>query len=174
MEDLRYPIGKFQYTGVAMEGQRKQFIANIAETPSRLRAAVAGLNEEQLKTPYRPEGWTIRQVAHHLPDSHLNAYTRFRLALTEEEPTIRPYHEDRWAELDDSRNAPVDYSLDLLESLHKRWIYFLESLSEADFSRAFQHPELGLVTLDKNLALYSWHGQHHVAQITSLRVRSGW
>ncbi|MCI0411883.1 putative metal-dependent hydrolase [bacterium] len=174
MEDLRYPIGKFQYAGVATEEQRKLFIANIAETPARLRVAVADLNEEQLKTPYRPEGWTIRQLAHHLPDSHLNAYTRFRLAMTEEQPTIRPYYEDRWAELNDSRNAPIDFSLDLLESLHKRWVYFLESLSESDFSRSFQHPELGLVSLDKNLALYSWHGQHHVAQITSLRVRLDW
>jgi DinB superfamily len=171
MEDLRYPIGKFQYAGVATEEQRKHFIMNIGNAPSHLREAVAGLTEEQLKIPYRPEGWTIRQVAHHLPDSHLNAYTRFRLALTEEEPTIRPYHEDRWAELADSRNAPINYSLDLLESLHKRWVYLLESLTVKDFSRIFKHPELGVISLDKNLALYSWHGQHHVAQITSIRQR---
>src|SRR5687767_11378979 len=152
MEDLRYPIGKFEYKGRAGTDQRRRFLSDIAQTPQRLADAVAGLNKEQLDTPYRPEGWTIRQVAHHLPDSHLNAYTRFRLALTEEEPTIRPYHEDRWAELSDARNAPVEYSLELLVSLHRRWVYLLESLSETDWTKVFHHPELGPVTLDKNLA----------------------
>ena len=174
MEDLRYPIGKFEYKGVATPDQRKQFIDDIAKTPDRLATAIARLSEDQLNTPYRPEGWTVRQVAHHVPDSHVNAYTRFRLALTEEEPTIRPYYEDRWAELSDARNAPVEYSLELLYPLHRRWVYLLESLKDADFSRVFHHPELGAVTLDKNLALYSWHGRHHVAQITSLRSRMHW
>jgi hypothetical protein len=174
MEDLRYPIGKFQYAGVSTPEQRKQFIADIAETPARLKDAVRGLNEEQQNTPYRPEGWTVRQVSHHLPDSHLNAYTRFRLALTEDSPTIRAYHEDRWAELSDARNAPIEFSLVLIEALHRRWVYLLRSLTEADFAKVFYHPELGAVTLDKNLALYSWHGRHHVAQITDLRQRMGW
>ena len=174
MEDLRYPIGTFEYSGVSTPEQRKRFIADIAETPLRLKEAVAGLNQDQQNTPYRPEGWTLRQVAHHLPDSHLNAYTRFRLALTEEEPTIRPYHEDRWAELSDARTAPIEYSLELIEPLHKRWVYLLQSLADADFARVFHHPELGAVTLEKNLALYSWHGRHHVGQITALRKRMAW
>src|SRR4026207_275994 len=124
-EDLRYPIGKFQYQGIATPEQRQAFIQHIAQTPGKLHEAVQNLNEEQLSTPYRSGGWTVRQVAHHLPDSHLNSYTRFRLALTEEEPTIRPYYEDRWAELNDSRFAPIDYSLDLLEALHNRWVFML-------------------------------------------------
>lgn len=174
MEDLRYPIGKFEYAGVSTAEQRKQFISDIAQTPLRLKDAVHGLNESQQNTPYRPEGWTVRQVAHHLPDSHLNAYTRFRLALTEEEPTIRPYHEDRWAELSDAKTAPIEYSLELIDPLHRRWVYLLQSLTEADFARVFHHPELGAVSLDKNLALYSWHGRHHVGQITALRKRMNW
>jgi uncharacterized damage-inducible protein DinB len=173
-EELRYPIGKFEYKGESTPEQRSQWIRNISETPAKLREAVRNLNEEQLQTSYRPGGWTVRQVAHHLPDSHMNSFTRFRLALTEEEPTIRPYFEDRWAELADSRNAPIEFSLDLLEALHKRWIFLLESFTDADFRRTFRHPDLGLMTLDKNLALYSWHGRHHVAQITSLRKRMGW
>lgn len=174
MEDLRYPIGNFHYGGVSTPELRKQLIADIAETPARIKDVVSGLTENQLNTPYRPEGWTVRQVAHHLPDSHLNAYTRFRLALTEDEPTIRTYHEDRWAELSDARNAPIEYSLELIEPLHRRWVYLLRSLTEADFAKVFHHPELGAVTLDKNLALYSWHGRHHVGQITALRQRMGW
>lgn len=173
-EDLRYPIGKFQYEGVSTMEQRKKYIWNIAETPVKLREAVEGLNENQLNTPYRPGGWNVRQVVHHLPDSHMNSFTRFRLALTEEEPTIRPYYEDRWAELSDSRLAPVEYSLDLLEPLHRRWVFMLESLNDSDYQKTFRHPDLGLMTLEKNLALYSWHGQHHVAQITSLRKRMDW
>ncbi len=172
--DLRYPIGPFRWEGAITEDQRRRLIGEIEETPARLRAAVAGLSQEQLDTRYRPGGWTVRQVAHHLPDSHLNAYTRFKLALTEEEPIIKPYDQERWAELGDSRTAPVEVSLALLESLHRRWALLLKSLTAADFARTFRHPELGIVTLDKNLCLYAWHGRHHVAHITSLRERMGW
>ena len=139
-----------------------------------MRAAVAGLNDEQLNTEYRPEGWTVRQVVHHVPESHLNSYLRFKLALTEEEPVIKPYFEDRWAKLDDALNAPVELSLNLLDTLHQRWVWFLRSLKPSDFQRTFRHPELGVVSLDKNVALYAWHGRHHVAHITSLRERMGW
>lgn len=172
--DLRYPIGEFKFAGPLSDAQRAECLAAIEQTPSDMRAAVAGLNEEQLDTPYRPEGWTVRQVVHHVPESHLNSYTRFKLALTEDQPTIKPYFEDRWAQLDDAREAPVELSLDLLEALHRRWIWFLRSLKPEDFERSFVHPELGVVTLEKNIALYAWHGQHHVAQITALRERNGW
>jgi len=139
-----------------------------------MRAAVTGLTEEQVDSPYRPGGWTVRQVVHHVPESHLNSYTRFKLAITEDEPTIKPYFEDRWAELDDARQAPIALSLDLLDALHGRWIWFLRSLKQEDFQRTFRHPEIGVVSIDKNIALYAWHGQHHVAHITSLRKRMGW
>jgi len=173
-KDLRYPIGKFHYGGKSSDEQRRGFIEQIEQTPGRMRAAVQGLSEEQLDTPYRPEGWTVRQVVHHVPDSHLNAYTRFKLALTEAEPTIKPYDEELWATLQDSRQTPIETSLRLLESLHQRWTILLRSLRPEDFARSFNHPELGLVSLDKNLALYAWHGAHHVAHITSLRERMGW
>lgn len=172
--DLRFPIGKFNWGGEATEEQRQQFICNIAETPARVRAAIAGLSNEQLETPYREGGWTVRQVVHHLVDSHINSYVRFRLALTEDAPTIKPYYEERWAELTDARQAPVEVSLALLEALHQRWVILLESLTAADFARAFTHPEMGQVSLDKNLALYAWHGRHHVAHITALRARMDW
>ena len=174
MTDLRYPIGPFKFEGNATDGERRRFIDDIEETPARLRAAVEGFSTEQLETPYRPEGWTVRQVVHHLPDSHLNSYIRFRLALTEDEPTIKPYDETQWAELEDARKAPIDLSLTLLESLHRRWVMLLRSLTAADLARTFKHPELGVVSLERNLALYSWHGRHHVAHITSLRERMGW
>lgn len=172
--DLRYPIGEFKFEGPLTNDQRRAFIDAIEETPARMRAAVAGLDEQQLDTPYRPEGWTIRQVVHHVPESHLNSYIRLKLAITEEEPTIKPYFEDRWAELDDARQAPIELSLNLLDALHGRWVWFLRSLKDADFQRTFRHPELGIVSIDKNIALYAWHGQHHVAHITSLRERMGW
>jgi uncharacterized damage-inducible protein DinB len=139
-----------------------------------MRTAVAGLSDQQLNTPYRPEGWTVRQVVHHVPESHMHSYVRFKLAITEEEPTIKPYYEDRWALLDDANQAPIELSLNLLSALHERWVWFLRSLKEVDFERTFRHPDLGTVSLDKNLALYAWHGRHHVAQITSLRERMGW
>ena len=172
--DLRYPIGEFKYEGPLTDEQLQAGIARIEEAPARMRAAVAGLDKTQLDTPYRPEGWTVRQVVHHVPESHLNSYTRFKLALTEDEPVIKPYFEDRWAKLDDACQAPIALSLDLLEALHGRWIWFLRSLKPEDFQRTFRHPELGLVSLDKAVGLYAWHGQHHVAQITSLRERMGW
>jgi hypothetical protein len=172
--DLRYPVGPFAFEGPLTEGERQRFIDQIAETPAKLCAAVEGLSPQQLDTPYRPGGWTVRQVVHHLPDSHLNSYVRFKLALTEEGPTIKPYYEDRWAELEDARHAPLNISLTLLESLHRRWVMLLRSLAEKDFARTFLHPELGVMSLEKNLSLYAWHGRHHVAHIMSLRERSGW
>jgi uncharacterized damage-inducible protein DinB len=172
--ELSYPIGKFTWEGDATAEQRQQLIDEIAGTPARVRAAVEGLSAEQLETTYRPGGWTVRQVVHHIADSHLNSYIRFRLALTEDEPTIKPYHEDRWAELDDARTAPLEVSLALLESLHERWVQLLKSLKNEDFARTFKHPEMGVVSLDKNVGLYAWHGRHHVAHITGLRERMGW
>jgi len=172
--DLRYPIGPFTWEGKASEEERRRFIGQIEETPARARAAVEGLSAGQLDTPYRPGGWTVRQVVHHLPDSHLNGYVRFRLALTEEAPAIKPYDEKRWAALSDAQTAPVDVSLELLESLHRRWVLLLRSLGPAEFARTFRHPETGVQNLDKYLGLYAWHGRHHVAHITSLRERMGW
>lgn len=177
--DLQYPIGKFAWNrrgegSLASEAERQQWLSDIEETPTRLWAAVTGLTEAQLDTPYRPGGWTVRQVVHHLADSHLNSYVRFRLALTEDEPTIKPYGQELWANLSDARTAPAELSLTLLDTLHQRWVLLLRSLKPEDFSRALKHPELGRVTLEKYLALYAWHGKHHVAHITGLRQRSGW
>jgi len=174
MTDLQFPIGRFKPEGVPTDGDIRRAIDEVAEAPSKLRAAVAGLTPEQIDTPYRPGGWTVRQVVHHVPDSHLNSYCRFKLALTEDEPTIKAYHEDRWAELDDSRTAPVEVSLAMLESLHERWVLLMKSLTPEEFARTFRHPELGLVSLAKNVCLYAWHGRHHAAHITSLRDRMGW
>jgi uncharacterized damage-inducible protein DinB len=172
--DLRFPIGPFKLEGAPTGEVIRRAVDEIAEAPAKLRAAVEGLSPEQLDTPYRPGGWTVRQVVHHVPDSHLNSYCRFKLALTEDEPTIKPYHEDRWAELEDSRTAPIEVSLAMLESLHARWVVLLKSLAPADFARTFRHPDLGRVTLAKNVCLYAWHGRHHAAHITSLRERMGW
>ncbi len=172
--ELRYPVGKFKFPVSVSESERATFIQEIAEMPERLRAAVAGLSDSQLETPYRPGGWTVRQVVHHVPDSHLNSYVRFRLALTEDAPAIKPYEEDRWAELTDARTAPVEVSLKLLECLHARWDTLLKSLSQTEWKRTFRHPELGLVSLENNAALYAWHGRHHVAHILRLRERMGW
>ena len=173
MTDPRYPIGKFSHSGPLSPEQKKHCLDDIEQAPKRLREAVRGLSDAQLDTPYRDGGWSVRQVVHHVPDSHANAYVRFKLALTEDDPTIKPYMEDRWAELVDSRQ-PIENSLAMLESLHRRWMIVLRSLNDADWKRTFQHPELGSVTLEKNLALYAWHGRHHVAHVTSLRERMGW
>jgi hypothetical protein len=171
--DLRYPIGRFQRRDSVSESERRALVDAIAEAPAKLRAAVAGLGEQQLDTPYRPGGWTVRQVVHHVPDSHMNAFVRFKLALTEDEPTIKTYEEARWAELADAK-APIEPSLALLDNLHKRWIVLLNSLAPSDWPRTLRHPELGVLTLDGIVQLYAWHGRHHVAHITSLRERNGW
>ena len=171
MIDLRYPVGKFHYEGPPNEEQKQAFLNDIAETPAKLRAAVAGLSEAQLDTPYRDGGWTVRQVVHHLPDSHLNSYVRFKLALTEDEPTIKPYAEDRWAELADTKETPIEVSLTMMDSLHDRWVRLLRSLTTEEWKRTFRHPDMGAMTLEKTLALYAWHGKHHVAHITELRKR---
>lgn len=174
MTDLRYPIGPFEIDPVVTEQKVGSWIEEIAAAPARLRAAAASLDEEQLETPYRPGGWKIRQVVHHLPDSHINAYVRFRLALTEDVPTIKTYAESDWAELEDARRADIAPSLELLDSLHARWTYLLRSLSPDALARRLLHPELGELTLATLVQLYAWHGRHHVAHITSLRDREGW
>jgi len=174
MSDPRYPIGKFAYTGPLTADQKKQCLDDIEQTPARFRAAVRGLSDAQLDTPYREGGWTVRQLAHHVPDSHMNAYVRFKLALTEDEPTIKPYMEDRWAELPESKQAPIEVSLALLDLLHQRWMLVLRNMTDADWKRSFRHPELGAVPLEKNLALYSWHGRHHTAHVTKLKESKGW
>jgi len=174
--DLRYPIGRFNRPVDVDAADRAQFIEAVAAAPAALREAVRGLDDAQLDTPYRPDGWTVRQVVHHLPDSHLNAYVRFKLALTEIEPTIRPYDEKQWAELPDSRSPLVAESLSLLDTLHARWVYMLRAMSAADFARTLVHPEHAgaPMRLDTMLALYAWHGRHHVAHVTALRDRMGW
>jgi uncharacterized damage-inducible protein DinB len=173
--DLRFPIGKFHRpTAPLSADDRAALIAQIAEAPARLRVAVKDLDEAQLGTPYRDGGWSVRQVVHHLPDSHLNAYTRFKLGLTEDLPTIRPFEEDRWAELPDARTTPIGVSLVLLDALHKRWVAMLEAMQPEDFERQVNHPVNGPMTLATLLALYAWHGRHHVAHITSLAERQGW
>jgi hypothetical protein len=172
--DLRYPIGKYETKTSLTPTERAEAIAQIAEMPKRMRHAVGGLSGGQLDTPYRPGGWTVRQVAHHVPDSHMNAYIRLKLALTEHEPTIKPYEEGLWAELPDSRETPVEVSLALLEFLHLRWDILLRSLPPADFARRLRHPALGVMAVDNLVHLYAWHGRHHVAHITSLRQRESW
>ncbi|MBM2839847.1 MAG: putative metal-dependent hydrolase [Bacteroidetes bacterium] len=174
MTDLQYPVGKLQLKPSPTSDERLDLIQQIAEAPVHLRKAVAGLSAEQLDTPYRPGGWTVRQVAHHLPDSHLNAYVRMKLALTESQPTIKPYNEKLWAELHDVKTAPVETSLTLLESLHERWVLLLRSLAPEDFLKTMLHPENGVINLDFIVQMYSWHGRHHVAHITALRQRMGW
>jgi hypothetical protein len=174
MSDPRFPIGKFTYNEPPTEAEREKLITDIARTPKYLRASVQELSPQQWETPYRDGGWTIRQVVHHVPESHMNAYIRFKLALTEDEPTIKPYMEDRWAKLDDVQATPPEVSLALMDHLHDRWVRLLRGMKAEDWKRTFRHPDLGVVPLEKNLALYSWHGRHHVAHITELRKRMGW
>ncbi len=178
MSDLQYPIGQFQWTAPESEQQaakdRIGYIDIIAKAPGQMRAAVQDLQPEQLGTPYRPEGWTVRQVVHHVPESHMNAYIRFKLALTEEQPHIKPYKEAEWAKLPDNNITPVDVSLHLLAALHSRWVDLLEAMRPSDFGRTLYHPERGVLTLDQMLAMYAWHSNHHLAHITSLRERMGW
>ena len=172
--DLRYPIGRFAHPASSTAAEREARIANIAALPERLGAAVLGLSDEQLDTPYRPDGWTARQVTHHVADSHVNAYCRIKLGLTEENPLIRPYAEDRWAMLADSR-MPVDVSLRLLAALHERWVMLLRATPSADFNRPLTHPEGNVAfTVDALVAMYDWHGRHHTAHVTELRKREGW
>ncbi|WP_232242751.1 YfiT family bacillithiol transferase [Paenibacillus sp. GSMTC-2017] len=173
--DLRFPIGTFEHSGVIDNEQRQVWIKHIAKLPKQLKEATDGLTEEQLLTPYREGGWNIKQVVHHVADSHMNSYIRFKLALTEENPSIRPYYEDRWAELSDTFDEPIETSIQLLEVLHRRWATLLSMMTEEQFNRTFFHPESKeVVSLCTNLGIYSWHGRHHLAHITSLKERMGW
>jgi uncharacterized damage-inducible protein DinB len=173
-EDLRFPIGEFDRNFEVTPSARAERMTTIRDLPQKMRDAVVGLSEEQLDTQYRTGGWTVRQTVHHVADSHSNSLTRFKLALTEDEPpTIRPYYEDRWAELGDSK-LPIDVSLGLIDGIHTRWIALMESMSDEGFKKKFVHPETGEWTLDSALALYAWHSKHHTAHITSLRERKGW
>ena len=174
MTDPRYPIGKFSHDGTLSAGQKQQFLNDIEQAPGQLSAAVKGLTAAQLDTPYREGGWTVRQLAHHVPDSHMNAYVRFKLALTEDEPTIKPYAENLWAQLGDVSATPVETSLCLLDCLHTRWMKLLRAMTAEQWKRTLRHPEQGVMTLERVLALYAWHGRHHVAHVTTLRESKGW
>lgn len=173
-DDLRYPIGRFSFDPATAASERNGWIAAIRSLPAELEAALAGLNDQQLDTPYRPEGWTVRQLVHHVADSHLNAQIRVRWALTEDNPTIKAYDEKLWAELHDAATAPVGLSVDLLKALHTRWALLLESLSAEDFQRTLVHPVNGACTIERYTGIYAWHGRHHVAHVTRLRERMGW
>jgi hypothetical protein len=174
MENLQYPVGRFTFDKDVTPEKRSACIREIAELPHKVRRAVTGLSPAQLDTPYRDGGWTVRQVVHHLADSHMNSFVRFKLALTEDNPQIKPYDQDAWAAAADATKTDVVLSLTLLEGLHGRWAALLSSLAPADFARTFRHPESGLQTLDRTLQNYAWHCRHHVAHITGLRERSGW
>ncbi len=173
IEDLRFPLGNFDKSIEITPELRKELVQTISDLPKNLAKAVSDLNEEQLETPYRPEGWTVRQTVHHVADSHLNSFIRFKLALTEDTPTVRPYAEDRWATLADSK-MPIDVSLKIIEGVHARWTALLESMTEEDFQKQLKHPDSGVWTLEKMLALYGWHSRHHTAHLTKLRVRNDW
>jgi hypothetical protein len=173
MEDLKYPVGKYQLPQTITREDRRTWLDEIATAPRHLRAAVARLSESQLDTPYRPGGWTVRQVVHHVPDSHMHCFIRIKFALTEAQPTIKPYDEALWAELPDTK-APIEMSLGLLDALHARWMSLVEPLTEAQWKRTFLHPELGARDLEQTMSLYAWHGRHHVAHITRLRDSMGW
>jgi uncharacterized damage-inducible protein DinB len=172
--DLRFPTGTFQFDPDVSSQKRQAAIAAIREAPASLRSAVHGLDETQLNTPYRDGGWTVRQVVHHVPESHMNAFMRFKLALTEDNPTIKPYNENAWANLDDVVRVPIATSLTLLDALHERWVALLEVMTAADFARPLVHPDMGPLTLDFLLQLYAWHGRHHASHVTALRARRNW
>lgn len=172
--DPRYPIGKFERPEVLDAQKRRACIATLSALPENLRAAVYRMSDSQIDTPYREGGWTVRQLVHHVADSHMNAYVRTRLALTENWPTIKPYDEKLWAELPDARALPVDVSLELLDTLHRRWVALFQSLSEEQWRRGYVHPESGRHTLEQLAALYDWHSRHHVAHVTGLRKSRGW
>jgi len=173
-DTVRYPVGDFRIDPDVTPAKRRHWLQQMAEAPEALTAALSGLDDGQLGTPYREGGWTPRQVVHHLADAHLNGFVRFKLALTEDEPAIKTYEEDLWAETADGRDAPVDLSLRLLEALHRRWLILLDSLSEPQFESVFLHPQRGRMTVDSAIQLYAWHGVHHTAHITVLRTRRGW
>jgi len=172
--DPRYPIGKFEMPQEITPAARAAAIGEVAAVPTKLRGAVAGLRDAQLDTPYREGGWSVRQVIHHLADSHMNAYIRLRLALTEREPTIKPYEESEWAKLDDAAHAPIEISLELLEPLHDRWVRLLKTVTPEQFVRTVRHPDFGVRNVDWLLLLYAWHGRHHIAHIAELRKQKGW
>ena len=174
MSDPRYPVGPFEPRQQLTSAERRGMIEQIAATPARMREAIAGLDDTQLDTPYRDGGWTVRQVIHHVPDSHMNAFIRLKLALTEEQPTIKPYDEAAWATLPDAHDTPVEVSMTILESVHARWTGLLRALSEEQFRRTLLHPDHGVMTIDWLVSMYAWHGRHHVGHITSLRERLGW
>jgi len=174
LDNLRYPIGRFIPPASSLAGIRAAHIETLRLLPARLRAAVAGLSAAQLDTPYRKDGWTVRQVVHHVGDSHANAYVRFKLALTEDWPTIKPYDEAAWERLPDSRALPVENSLEFVEALHGNWVALLEKLTDEDFRKGYTHPERGRQNLADALAMYEWHSRHHTAHITSLRARMAW
>jgi len=174
LDDLRYPIGRFRAPATFSADDRAARIETLRRLPELLRAAVNGLDDRQLDTRYREGGWTVRQLVHHIADSHGNSFFRFRLALTEDWPTIKPYDEAAWAELPDSRTLPIEPSLQWIEAMHARWVAMLDSMSEEDFQKGFHHPEHGRLTLATTLALYDWHSRHHTAHITNLRARMGW
>lgn len=172
--DLRFPVGQFEWPASVTVEDRERAIATLAAAPAAFREAVQGLTDEQLDTRYREGGWTLRQVIHHMPDSHMNSYCRFKFALTEDQPSLKAYPEDLWAELADGKTGPVETSLGLLENLHRRWIILLKSMSDQEFARSFRHSQHGLIRLDSTLMLYDWHSRHHAAHIISLRERMGW
>jgi uncharacterized damage-inducible protein DinB len=174
LEQLRYPIGQVEPRPALSSSERDPLFEVLRETPSRLRAAVDGLDRAQLDTPYRPGGWTVRQVVHHVPDSHMNALIRFKLALTEDVPTIKPYDEAAWAGLPDGLHDDIETSLTLLDAVHTRWMRVVDGMAPSDFARELVHPEIGRITLDQLLQIYAWHGPHHVAHVTGLRERRGW
>ncbi len=174
MDDLCYPIGRFTHDGPVTEADLAGWTADLDALPEQLRAAVAGLDDAQLDTPYRPDGWTVRQVVHHVPDSHLNAFVRFKWALTEDAPPIKAYDQDGWASLPDTHAVPVETALAFLEALHARWTGLIRALDREALARTFLHPVSGVNRLDKTVGMYAWHGRHHVAHVVRLREREGW
>jgi len=173
-DDIRYPVGPCVWSPEVSAEEKQQHLRDISELPLMLHAAVAGLAPQHLDIPYREGGWSIRQMVHHIPESHMNSYIRFKLALTEDQPTIKPYDENLWGQMPDSRTAPIDMSLDLTDALHRRWSVVLSNMTDADFEKSVRHPEIGVLKLKSMLAGYGWHSRHHVAQIAATRRRMGW
>ena len=174
IDDLRYPVGACEWPAEVSAEERRRHVRDISELPAKLRGAMAGLAPEHLDIPYREGGWTLRQIVHHIPDSHMNSYVRFKLALTEDQHTIKPYDEKLWAEMPEARTEPIEISLDMVDALHQRWSLMLQNMTDADFERSLRHPETGALKLKSLLAGYGWHCRHHVAQIVATRRRMGW